>query len=230
MKPVALILCGIFFGGCGGAAEAGNRFEKKVSGECFVTRAIPVPGMFDAISVEGAIDVEYRSGNSPVKVEAYGFDRLVEVLECDVEENRLRLKYKPGFRIVGRLLVRITVPSLRTAETGEGGSIVLRALSADTLRLSVSGDGRIRGTRIACAFLFAGVRDRGGVALEGHIRAAELEHAGSGDICVEGMCGGRIRARLTGSGNIRLQGRAETVEGMVSGSGRIDTVRLEPIP
>jgi len=185
--------------------------QKQITGsKTYITKDVSV-GSFNHISVLGSPDLIYTqtNGGSP-KIEIYGSDNLVPLIEVDVENNTLVVKYKKNtsFRN-GKIEVRVSAPAVESMKIQGSGDInIPNGFSAQSLRLSVSGSGDIDGMNIACDNLVLSV-------------------SGSGDIDLKNVKATNIEATVSGSGDIDLSGTSVNAKYKVSGAGDVSAVNLK---
>jgi DUF4097 and DUF4098 domain-containing protein YvlB len=167
---------------------------------------------FNAIKLTGSPNVVYTQTDGEVRVEVYGPDNIVDLLDVYTENGSLNVRFKRNTQVsnTGKLEVRVFAPSLDKMEiTGSGDITIASGIKTDKdLHLSITGSGDISGSDIRCAQLLLSV-------------------TGSGDIELNRVTAENTQVRVTGSGDINLSGTTQSADYTVSGSGDIDAVQLE---
>ncbi|KAA6339630.1 hypothetical protein EZS27_012448 [termite gut metagenome] len=185
--------------------------QRTEASKNYVTRVVKTDN-FNAIRLTGSPNVVYTQTEGKVRVEVYGPDNIVDLLDVYTENGFLNVKFKKNTPVfnTGKLEVRVFAPSLDKMEiTGSGNINIASGIKTDkNLYLSVTGSGDISGSGIRCARL-------------------SLSVTGSGDIELNRITAENTQARVTGSGDIDLSGTTQSADYVVSGSGDIDAVRLE---
>lgn len=194
----------------------------------YITKDLKELGAFDAIELTGSPDVEYRQstdGRSSVKV--YGSDNVLEYLEVKVRGSKLVVHYKNNLQITGKPKTRViaTSPSLeRASVTGSGDIYLYGTVKGGTLNLSVTGSGDIDANAVVCKKLDLEVTGSGDIVVNDAAAAEQVKAmvTGSGDITIKGKAP-EAHYNVTGSGDISATGlEAYKVKATVSGSGDID--------
>ena len=125
-----------------------------------------------------------------------------------------------GQASMGRVLVEVTVPELpASASVAGSGEVVLHDVRQDTLSLEVAGSGVIRAAGEV-------VRLTADVAGSGEVRAkdlrtvhADLDVAGSGEVHAQVVQS--LKARVAGSGEVKVWGNPAQRDVRVAGSGEV---------
>jgi hypothetical protein len=197
-------------------------------------------GEYDKISVAGSFDVKLVSGKEgklDIKIE----ENLLEYLITEVDNGKLRIKWKKGINISTRKGILITVP-FRNIDavtlTGSGDIFTTDTIKSDDFYTSVSGSGDVKlvidadkitskitgsgditisGTTDYLSTRVTGSGDFHGFSLKA--KETEAKVTGSGDITVTTT--EKISARVTGSGDIDYKGNPEFQDTKVTGSGDI---------
>lgn len=203
-----------------------NAQQTVVEGsKTYTTKKVNVDS-FKHLVLTGSPDVVYTQTNSgKPQVEIYGPDNLVALLETNVEDNKLIIKFKENtsVRHKGKFEVRVSAPEVKSMEVKGSGDITLaNTIKTTKLSLSVQGSGDIEGKKLECEILDLSVQGSGDIKLE-NIKSTDLKAqvAGSGDI----ELGGSSKSasyRVNGSGDIKATDlKAEDVQANVNGSGNI---------
>ena len=170
-----------------------------------------------------------------------GDSNLMEYIKTEVKDNKLVVKVKDGINLKPTKTILITVPykeisSVSLAGSGDisnegtinsnnfgvalagSGDIVLN-ISAESTEsaLAGSGDIELKGKTTNLKTSVAGSGDFDGSRLESTNVDAAV--SGSGDVRV--VCNGKLKARVSGSGDITYSGNPTNKDTKVSGSGDI---------
>ncbi|KAA6340073.1 hypothetical protein EZS27_012034 [termite gut metagenome] len=185
--------------------------QRAEASKNYVTRVVKTDN-FNAIRLAGSPDVVYTQTGGKVRVEVYGSDNIVDLLDVYTENGSLNVTFKKNTQVfnTGKLEVRVFAPSLDKMEiTGSGNITIASGIKTDkNLYLSITGSGDITGSDIRCEQL-------------------SLSVTGSGDIELNRVTVENTQARATGSGDIDLSGITQSADYAVFGSGDINAVRLK---
>ncbi len=174
---------------------------------------------FDAIELSGSVDVDAKIGPD-VSVEVEASPEIIGDIETVVEGGTLQVRLKRGLRVnTGRMIVRITAPSLEGITVLGSGDAQIEGLDEETFSISVSGSGDVEAAGKAESVVAAPPR-AGGIG--GRARAcgvAPQKLRGSGDISLTAT--DSATGSIAGSGDISVHGGA-TCTIAVSGSGDVN--------
>lgn len=216
--------------------------NKRVSGDGNVTNAKREVGNFERMAVSGSFDVvlvKGKEGLIEIKIEK----NLLPYLVTDVENGKLKIKWKKGTNINTRKGVHLTVyfenlnsitssgsnditsndiiktDNLEVAVSGSGD--ISLQVDVDNLdaRVSGSGDLDFKGTADSFSAAMSGSGDIEGFALQ--TNTASLKISGSADITISVK--EELYARVSGSGDITYKGNPAKEDLKVSGSGEISS-------
>ena len=173
---------------------------------------------FDKISLSGSYDIFVRVGEEQTVSLTFD-DNLLDLIETDVRRNTLRIYSDESFSSHRSCRVEITVPSLSDVSISGSGSVKVTNLSGEEFSLSISGSGdaEIDGNVVELSISVSGSGDVDTRNLEAE--DADVRVAGSGDVTV--YASKRLKAHVSGSGDIDYYGNPEKVSSHVSGSGTI---------
>ena len=233
---------------------AGIRAQSVTPSKKYVTKEVKDISNFNAVSVLGSTDVEYRqsgsSGNCSVSV--YGSDNLVDLTEITVADGVLQVKMKSGVRIKGgerRLKVMASSPALNRVEIKGSADVSLKgSLKGTDLLLNVRGSGdidadcleyeelsaQIKGSgdislkNVKAADVDVKVKGSGDVSIKGSARNAVLTVSGSGDIEAEKLVAAKVTATVAGSGDISCYA-SERLDAKAGDSGDIEYKGNPPV-
>lgn len=217
--------------------------NRVVGSKNYITKNIEVKS-FKHIKVVGSPDVIYTQSNGKEpKIEVYGSDNIVPLLEINVENTTLVVSFKKNTSITnpGKLEIRVSAPAVESMSvSGSGDIIIPNGISTSGLSLKVSGSGDITGKNITCGNLDlsvtgsgdielsnakvqnvnAKVQGSGDIELSGTAMNANYQVTGSGDITAHKLKADHVQAGVSGSGDITCHA-VETLKGKVSGSGDV---------
>ncbi|XXF78104.1 DUF2807 domain-containing protein [Myxococcaceae bacterium GXIMD 01537] len=221
-SQLLLMLSLLSLSGCahGSGSFLGTRGNGSVS-----TRAVRLDA-FDAVRVEGSIDVLIEEGDTP----------LAEVTVDDNLQGLVRLEVRDGTLVIDnerlrspsdRSRVRLVMPRLR-AVSAEGSSDVRvqpRGRATEQLALDLSGSGNLvyKGDAGRLALSLSGSGD---LRYEGMAESLEADLSGSGNLGVRGGAR-RLEVRTSGTGDVEVSGgEAERLVADLSGTGDLDARQL----
>jgi hypothetical protein len=209
------------------------RFERVRNAEAHnagpeVTRTLAWDGT-DSLVVDFGGDVEYVQG-SPAGVTVTGPETLVERIE--ITQGRIRLKDGEeqvylswddgglrGWSPRDDLRIVVTAPDVTRFRLNGSGHIDIRAYDQDQMDLGISGSGEIEAEGRTRA-LTLDISGSGEVDLEAlELADADVTVSGSGEARLGPT--GRAAVAISGSGDVTLTRRPESLDSRVSGSGDI---------
>lgn len=162
-------------------------------------------GGFSAIDVSGSADVRvHKAARARVVVTADS--NLQEYFDASVLGSKLRLGWKPMTLVtrVTKLVVDVYLPELEGVElSGSCGMVIEDDFSGDSLYMNLSGSGSVSAASLRYGEL-------------------SMEISGSGRVEAAGTLA-MVRADLSGSGGLRLEGKGDEMTLSVSGSGSAET-------
>jgi hypothetical protein len=181
---------------------------------------------FDRIEVAGPYEVNVTTG-SAASVRASGPDDAVEKMVVEVEGGTLKIhsKRQKGLRLGWskdqKVMVQVTVPSLRGAEIAGSGGVSIDKVRGDHFKGGVAGSGDLQLGQIDVGSLSIGIAGSGEVrAGAGKARRVEYSIAGSGDIDGGGVAAEDASVEIAGSGNVAVNAtRSADVD--IAGSGDV---------
>ena len=227
---ITAILTAVNLQACHYSGDFSLKGNKRVTASNnYVTKDIRVKN-FNGIKVIGSPDVVYTQQSGKPRVEIYAADNIVDLLDINIKDNTLIVKFKEGYSIsYKKMEVRVFAEELDNVSVVGSGDITLKnGLKTDNLRLSIAGSGDINGKDIECKQLEASVAGSGDINHSNvRCQSMKLSVAGSGDIALKNIKAGTVQASVAGSGDISLEGNAEKAEYSVAGSGDIDADRLK---
>lgn len=213
---------------------------EKVKGNGNVITEKRSVGNFDSLGVSGSFDiflVKGKEGDLTIKIE----ENLLPYLVTEVDNGKLKIKWKTGTSINTRKGVEITV-AIESIEaiglSGSGDIVGKDVIKSDTFEVAVSGSGDLE-LELDVEKMEAAVSGSGNMELKGTATNFEAAVAGSGDIDgvnlktekaslrVSGSGGititvlNELDAKVSGSGNVKYKGNPSVEDVKVSGSGTV---------
>lgn len=149
-------------------------------------------------------NVTYTQKAGKPEVEVYTSDNIVDLLDINVVNNTLNIKFKKGVSVsYNKLEIRVSSETLNNISVAGSGNVELaNGLKTDNLKVSVAGSGDIDADNITCT---------------GNLNVSV---AGSGDIEGSNITCANLTASIAGSGDLKLDNvSAAGTEASVSGSG-----------
>ena len=211
----------------------------------YVTKNIKVDN-FTGLNLAGSPNVTYTQKAGKPEVEVYTSDNIVDLLDINVVNNTLNIKFKKGVSVsYNKLEIRVSSETLNNISVAGSGNVELD-IDADNitctgnLNVSVAGSGDIEGSNITCTNLTASIAGSGDLKLDnvsaagteasvsgsgtailtGTSQEADYRVAGSGDLFASGLQAKRVSASVSGSGDIKCHA-TDFLKARTSGSGNI---------
>lgn len=241
MKKLATLSLVVLF-----TVSCSAQWGKKVNGNGKMVTIERSTGDYDAVAVSGWFDVDLVEGNEG-DISLKGEENLLEHIITEVKDGKLVIKVEKGINLkpsTWKEGIHVTVPveSINAVSLSGSGDIVgKKTLKTTSFTTSMSGSGDITldldASSIAASMSGSGDINLSGsttdfdvtISGSGDIKAYELEAdnvdatiSGSADIKV--TANKRLKARVSGSGDIHYKGNPEKVDTKTSGSGDITKV------
>ena len=222
------------------------QWGKKVNGNGKVVTIERSTGDYDAVAISGWFDVDLVDGNEG-DVSLKGEENLLEHIITEVKDGKLVIKVEKGINLKPSswkegIHISVPVESINAVSLSGSGDIVgKKTIKTTNFNTSMSGSGDITldldASSISASMSGSGDINLSGTTTDlnvnisgsGDIKAYELEAdnvdanvSGSADIKV--TANQRLKARVSGSGDIHYKGNPEKVEAKTSGSGDITKV------
>lgn len=209
-------------------APAAARAADRVVGSGRTATEPRSVGDFEAISLNGSIDIIVRQG-ATTAVSATADDNLLPLLETFVEPAasgasgaRLVVRWKPGTNLSTRnkALVIVVTPRLVALGSAGSGDARIESFSTPSLKLSLagSGDAALAGLR-AEEFQIA-VAGSGDVKADGQAARLKITVAGSGDVMARELRADHVTVSIAGSGDVAVQAQKKLAVS-IAGSGDV---------
>lgn len=179
---------------------------------------------FTRVQLAGSMEVIVTQGSTQ-KVEVEGLPEDVKEVTTTVEKGRLRvgnvnhsgLNWR-GFK--GPVKVYVTVTTLEgLSVSGSGHLHADNALTGKAVSVAVSGSGKLRAP-LTAEVVDASISGSGQMQLSGSAQSLAASVSGSGRIDASALKAGSCEARISGSGNCRVN-VTETLDAHISGSGNV---------
>jgi hypothetical protein len=213
---------------------------KKIKGNGNVTTITRSTASYDGIKASGFMNINLVKG-AEGKITLEGESNLLDYIETHIKNDYLIIKVKDGFNLKTSRTLSITVPYEDielVALSGSGDVNNSGTISSNMLEISLAGSGDMN-LNIESQSLESNISGSGDIRLSGSTTVLNVKVAGSGDfdgrklnssdvdVSVAGsgnasvVCNGNLKARVSGSGNIKYKGSPKTKDTKVSGSGSI---------
>jgi hypothetical protein len=173
-----------------------------------VSRSFQV-GAFDQIEAAGPFDVTVRTGAAP-SVEARGNQSLIDRLQVDVDNGKLRIRPHSDHGLLGwgihrgKATIAITVPSLKAATLAGAGDISIDKVQGDSFDGRMQGAGDLKLGSVDVGSLKLSVAGSGDATVQsGKAQSAEYGIAGAGDVDTSNVTVQTLKISIAGSGDIQ---------------------------
>ena len=197
-------------------------------------------GNFNAVKSSGPIDIEISSGDT-YSVSVEDDENILPVIITRVENGTLNVNYKDNTSINNdHGKVYIKAPSLeKVISSGSANITITDAIKNDReIEITVSGSGNIEGG-VDAPKITASIGGSGNINLKGRTKDFEAKVSGSGDLDCSGLQSENttvsvsgsgnahvfasvgLKARVSGSGDVRYKGNPSSPEIHTSGSGSV---------
>ncbi|MCF6348179.1 MAG: DUF2807 domain-containing protein [Flavobacteriaceae bacterium] len=215
---------------------------KRVRGNGNMITKTRTVGEYDKIAAGGSFDVKLVSGTEG-KITIYIDENLLAYLVTEVENDKLKLKWKKGSNISTRNKILITVPFKDISGvtlSGSGDVFSEDNIKATDFKAILSGSGNMK-LAVTTSYLSSRISGSGNIRLSGAADRLEYAISGSGningyelvsndaDVRISGSGGIKtnvtenLKARIAGSGNIYYKGNPKRQDTKVSGSGNVSS-------
>ena len=217
-------------------AFAQHREMIKASGN-YKTKEIEIKN-FDQIKLLGSPTIIYtQSDNGKSELKLVGSDNLLDLLECEVSNNTLIVKFKSGVNIQfgrnGQLKVMASSPSLKNILLQGSGDVILNnSLKCTDLIMNLRGSGDIKAGTVVCTNSFsATLQGSGDIVVGDRLQSVKtaLILQGSGDLDVHNLVATSATVSLQGSGDLKVKGASVSgvVDVLLQGSGDLNVERIQ---
>jgi len=178
-------------------------------------------GSFKEVGVSGSFDVflvKGKEGKIDIKIE----DNLLEYLITEVENGKLKIKWKKGVNIRTMKTTVVTVNFNEISSIGLSGSgdvVGKDVIKSNDVRVALAGSGDID-LKLEAKTVDAAISGSGDIDLRGTTTSFEAAIAGSGDIEAFDLKSDKAEVRISGSGDVTLSVKND-LKARISGSGDI---------
>lgn len=199
-------------------------------------------GAFESLGVSGSFDVFLKKGQEG-RIEVSVEENLEPYLETEVAGGDLKVRWKKGTNVRTTKKTTVTVYFDKisgVALSGSGDIISSDPIASEKMDVALAGSGDIR-LDLKVEEVSAAVSGSGDIELSGRSKSFEAAVAGSGDIkayelnvekaelkisgsgTIQSSVEKELRARISGSGNIKYKGMPRIEDIKISGSGNVST-------
>jgi hypothetical protein len=188
------------------------------------TRAL---GEFQAVSLNGSIDIVVRQGAQQVTVQAD--DNLLPLLETSVESGKngqtLQVRWKKGESVHyrGKVLVTVVVPKISSLASAGASDMRVEAFTTPALQVSLSGSGDAKLDGLNTEDLAIRISGSGDVSGKGSATKLNVSIAGSGNVKLDAMRADDVQVSIAGSGDALVNAQ-KTLNVRIAGSGDVSYV------
>ncbi|TYZ09286.1 DUF2807 domain-containing protein [Hymenobacter lutimineralis] len=191
-------------------------------------RDVRVVESFQELALGLPAEVILRQGpEQRVEVEAAPED--LKQIETTVKDGRLRIRrpekgglsrWTDDYRFKQPVKVYVTMPTVRVLSVSGSGAIVAETpIKASTLKLSMSGSGRLQVNAVTDA-LTTSISGSGRILVAGSADSNSASISGSGRIEATELRTNTTSVGISGSGNCRVYA-SKTLDARISGSGSV---------
>ncbi|WP_291871223.1 head GIN domain-containing protein [Maribacter sp.] len=238
MKKIAILSLSILM-----CSSCIAQWGKSIKGNGNVTTTNRTTEDYDAVSVSGWFDVVLVDGTEG-KITIKGEENLLEYIITEVKDNKLVIKVEKGVNLKPSswkdgIVITVPVESISAvALSGSGDIVGKKTIKTSNFKTTMSGSGDIT-LDINANSIDASMSGSGDINLSGSTNNFDATISGSGDIKafdleainVDANISGsadikitvkeKLKARVSGSGDITYKGNPTKVDTKVSGSGDI---------
>lgn len=180
---------------------------------------------FTAVSIEAPVSCNITiDPTAQPSIQLVGGESLTKLIKTKVKDSILHIYNKDEFRIdwSDEVKANITIPSLRMLEmSGAGNTNVTGTIVGNSLKLDMSGVGRLTIAFIKVTELSADVSGAGSITIKaGTVDNANYDLSGTGTISAYGVQHGIAHASVSGAGSINLTATMQLIAD-ISGVGNI---------
>jgi hypothetical protein len=219
-------------------AQWGNGKKKKGNGDIATTNRST--GSYEGLKAAGPMDfklVEGKEGEISIKGDA----NLMEYIVTEVSNNQLIIKVKDGINLKPSQTIVITVP-YETIETvslaGSGDIKNTGTIKANEFEVALAGSGDIK-LKVSAQYIESSIAGSGDIELKGATKNLTTKITGSGDFdgsnlestnveakisgsgSANVICNGDLKARISGSGDVKYSGELTNKDTKITGSGSV---------
>ncbi|MCB0446650.1 MAG: DUF2807 domain-containing protein [Gelidibacter sp.] len=218
--------------------------QKKIKGNGKMTTITRTTSDYDGVKCAGSFDYILVSGTEG-KITIEGEENLLEYIVTEVKDGNLIVKTEDriNLRTSYNKTIKITIPFQDINSVSLAGSGDLwneDKITSTNLKVALAGSGDLKLT-VDASSIDASLAGSGDLTLKGNTNSLEASVAGSGDfhgfdlqtnhtiVSVAGsgdatvVSNESLKARVSGSGDIKYKGNPKTEDTKVAGSGKIES-------
>ncbi len=179
---------------------------------------------YDAITVAGWFDVNLVAGNEG-ELTLKGEENLLEYIKTEVKDGKLVIKTEKGVNLKpsnwnSGIYITVPVESIdMIALSGSGDIVGETTIKTTNFKTSLSGSGDVT-LDIEARSVDASMSGSGDINLSGTTEDFDVSISGSGDIKAYDLSAQNVNAQVSGSADIKVTA-TEMLKARVSGSGDI---------
>lgn len=195
--------------------------QAHATGSGHVATEVRAVAGFDAISLQGPIDLDLRQGaQDQVTVEAE--DDVVPLVETTLTGRTLKVRLKTGDLVAHREPVRVhvTARAVTSVATLGSGDVAVDGLQVPTFKLVLSGSSDVSIKGLATDAFDLRIAGSSDVTVAGRARQASLSIAGSGDAKMDDLASDDVTVSIAGSGDASVTAN-KSLTVSVAGSGDV---------
>lgn len=172
---------------------------------------------FSEVQAGGAFDIDWRNGPPSLRITTD--ENLLEYIDTDVSNNRLRLRTRERLRPTHGIKVIVTSATRKGAKLSGAVDLIASQLSGPKFYFKSTGasDVRLDGNVDELFADMTGASDLNAKNL--HTRKVEISTTGAAD--AEISVSEVLRVSITGAGSVYYYGNPPTIEKHVTGAGTI---------
>ncbi|MBN1119065.1 MAG: DUF2807 domain-containing protein [Bacteroidales bacterium] len=175
---------------------------------------------FNEISFSIAGNLILDQGNE-FKFTISGNKSDVEEIITKVENGRLIVKTKSHVHNLSDIVVRITLPELRSLDLAGSGDVVAKeSFKSDNLNISIAGSGDVVFDNLTAEEVELSIAGSGDMIIKGKTKELEISITGSGDINTVEFTASDVEVNITGSGDAKVYA-TDKLETNIVGSGSV---------
>lgn len=213
---------------------------KKIKGDGNITTAKRSTDSYEGLKAAGSMDfklVQGKEGEITIKADA----NLMDYIITEVKNNKLVVKVKEGVNLKPSQTIVVTVPyeSINyIALAGSGDIENSGTIRADEFKVALAGSGDIN-LKVDSQSVESSIAGSGDIEINGSTKNLNVKIAGSGDfdgknlestnvtVKISGsgsanvVCNGKLKVRITGSGDVNYSGKPTNKDTKITGSGSV---------
>lgn len=193
----------------------------KVKGNGNMVTKTRSVGEYDKVSVGGSFDVKLYAG-AEGKLTITVDENLLEYLVTEVDDGKLKIKWKKGANVSHKSKILVTVPfkNIEAVSLAGSGDVYSEdAIKADAFKTALAGSGDIK-LKVDVNSVESSLAGSGDIALSGRANSTKCSIAGSGDIDAYDLSTNDADVRISGSGGVKISVK-ENLIARISGSGNV---------